>query len=110
MSENIIPQNDVPKKSFIRKMWGWIKRHKLSFFLILFAIEITFIDNNNFIKQALYDKEIKELESEIERYKKEYEENTKLLEELNSDPEQIDKIARERYFMKKPNEDIYIFK
>ena len=31
------------------------------------------------------------------------------LKELTSNPEALEKIAREKYLMKKPNEDVYVF-
>lgn len=49
------------------------------------------------------------LRGEIERYRKEYEENTERLNELVADSGAIERIAREKYLMKKPNEDIYVF-
>ena len=39
----------------------------------------------------------------------EYEENTERLNELAVDSGAIERIAREKYLMKKPNEDIYVF-
>ena len=41
--------------------------------------------------------------------RKEYEENTERLNELAVDSGAIERIAREKYLMKKPNEDIYVF-
>ena len=43
------------------------------------------------------------------KYLADYEENTKRLNELNSNPDAIEQVAREKYLMKKPNEDIYVF-
>ena len=43
------------------------------------------------------------------KYRADYEENTKRLNELNSNPDAIEQVAREKYLMKKPNEDIYVF-
>ena len=37
------------------------------------------------------------------------EENTKRLNEISTNPDAIEQIAREKYLMKKPNEDIYVF-
>ena len=50
------------------------------------------------------------LQDEISNYEDQYERDTKTLLELDSSPKAIEKVARERYFMKKPNEDVYIFK
>ena len=56
-----------------------------------------------------YANEISRLNSEIEKYRTEYEENTERLNELAVDSGAIERIAREKYLMKKPNEDIYVF-
>ena len=37
------------------------------------------------------------------------EKSSEELKELTSNPEMLEKVAREKYLMKKPNEDIYIF-
>ena len=61
------------------------------------------------VRRVGYAREINRLHEEIEQYRKEYEERTQRLNELTTNPEAIERIARERYFMKKPNEDIYVF-
>lgn len=89
--------------------WSDLGKHKIWILCLLFGIHIVFIDDNNLLKSAQCRKEISELKQEIKKYTQEYETNTKKLEELSSNPEVLERIARERYFMKKPNEDIYIF-
>ena len=42
--------------------------------------------------------------------KKEIEINSKKLNDLHTDKEGLERFAREEYFMKKPNEDVYIIK
>ena len=49
------------------------------------------------------------VKEEIEKYQADYEENTKRLNEITTNPDAIEQIAREKYLMKKPNEDIYVF-
>lgn len=56
-----------------------------------------------------YANEISRLNNEIEKYRAEYEESTERLNELAVDSGAIERIAREKYLMKKPNEDIYVF-
>ena len=51
---------------------------------------------------------INELEIEIQRYKRQYERDRAQLRKLDTDPKAIEKIARERYFMKTENEDIFV--
>ena len=59
--------------------------------------------------KTLFEENIEKLNSEIEKYRKQYEEDTEKLKELTSNPEALEKIAREKYLMKKPNEDVYVF-
>ena len=57
-----------------------------------------------------YDEKIRSLEKEIKHYQKEIEINSKKLNDLHTDKEGLERFAREEYFMKKPNEDVYIIK
>ena len=45
---------------------------------------------------------------ELEFYKKKFDNDKKTLEKLKRNPEEIVKVARERYYMKTPDEDIFI--
>ena len=44
-----------------------------------------------------------------ERYVRIYERDMKQLHDLKTDPGALEKIARERYFMKRPDEDVFVF-
>ena len=65
--------------------------------------------SNSIVRRMGYANEISRLNNEIEKYRAEYEENTERLNELAVDSGAIERIAREKYLMKKPNEDIYVF-
>jgi cell division protein FtsB len=84
-------------------------RHKYLITLAIFGVIVGFIDENSAIRRLGYKREIMQLNEEIEKYRAEYEESTEKLNELSSNPEMLEKIAREKYLMKKPNEDIYVF-
>lgn len=83
--------------------------HKYATVTLVFAVFIIFIDENNLIRRLNQNHEIGRLKREIETYRKAYENDTQQLNELITSPDKIEKIAREKYFMKKPNEDIYVF-
>ncbi len=74
-----------------------------------FAIIIGFLDENSIMHRVAYAREISHLQEEIQKYRNEYNESTKRLNELTTNPEAIEQIAREKYLMKKPDEDIYVF-
>ncbi|MDD3038200.1 septum formation initiator family protein [Bacteroides sp.] len=90
-------------------IWNFICSHKYLITIGTFAVIIGFLDENSLIRRFGYEREISQLKEEIEKYRIDYEENTKRLNELNSNPDAIEQIAREKYLMKKPNEDIYVF-
>lgn len=81
-------------------------RYFLTF--IAFLVWMTFFDRNNFISKHGYKKELKQLEQEREFYQSEIAKNNVVLEGLRSDPEKLEKFAREKYFMKKDDEDIFV--
>lgn len=94
----------------LASLWAFVRRHKYLITIILFGVIIGFLDENSCVRRAGYLKEASRLRSEIEKYRKEYEENTERLNELVVDSSAIERIAREKYLMKKPDEDIFVFK
>ena len=97
----------------LASLWAYIRKNR--FFnkylvtLVIFAVILGFLDENNLMRRFQYTREESRLRSEIEKYRNEYEENTERLYELAVDSGAIERIAREKYLMKKPNEDIYVF-
>ena len=90
-------------------IWSFICRRKYLITVVAFAVIIGFLDENSLFRRLAYEREISQLKEVIEKYRADYEENTKRLNELNSNPDAIEQVAREKYLMKKPNEDIYVF-
>ena len=95
--------------SKLETCWYYIRRHKYLITIALFGVVIVFLDENSLIQRAKHRREIQALTAEIDKYRKQYEEDTETLKELMSNPEAMEKVAREKYLMKKPNEDVFIF-
>ena len=77
--------------------------------IVFFALTFAMGDSSLY-KRYTYDEKIRSLEKEIKHYQKEIEINSKKLNDLHTDKEGLERFAREEYFMKKPNEDVYIIK
>ena len=90
-------------------VWKYIRQHKYLITIAAFLVIIVFLDENSLIQRQKHQQEINTLKAEIERYRQQFEEDTRKLKELTESPEALEKIAREKYLMKKPNEDIFIF-
>jgi len=90
-------------------IWGFISRHKYLIVLLAFLVFVGFVDENSLFYRWKLTRQEKILQSEIDKYKKEYKESTAKLQELAADSVEIERIARENYLMKKENEDIFVF-
>ncbi|OZV67628.1 FtsB family cell division protein [Winogradskyella aurantia] len=87
----------------------YLKPFKNVYVIILlgFAIWMLFFDAHSLLFHHELNSEIKELEYQKEHYKKEMAKDNKAIKELSTE-EGVERIARETYYMKKPNEDIFI--
>ena len=89
--------------------WKLLGRYKYLITIVFFAVFVGFLDENSLLYRMELKQEESNIRNEIEKYRQEYKESTQRLNELNADSNSIERIAREKYFMKKPNEDIFIF-
>lgn len=95
-------------KDFYNKYLSRINAYRLVT-IVFFALTFVMGDSSLY-KRYTYDEKIRSLEKEIKHYQKEIEINSKKLNDLHTDKEGLERFAREEYFMKKPNEDVYIIK
>ena len=75
--------------------------------MVFFTIWMLFLDNYSYLDHRLLDNEINELEDNKEYYLEEIKQDKKNIKTLKN-PHQVEKFAREKYYMKKDSEDIYI--
>ena len=87
----------------------YLKPFKNIYVLIftVFVIWMLFFDANSWLIHHELNNDIDALENERDYYQKEMNKDKKKIKELSTD-EGIEKLAREKYYMKKANEDIYI--
>lgn len=83
-------------------------RNKYSLSLILFFVWIVFFDANNLIDRAINLRRAHRLEKDILFYNEKIKDDRAKLEELESNPANLEKFAREQFLMKRDNEDIFI--
>lgn len=75
--------------------------------LLLFGVWMLFFDANSYLIHRDLNKEIKNLKAEKEYYKNEISKDNRAIKELKTE-DGIEKLAREKYYMKRENEEIYI--
>lgn len=69
-----------------------------------------FFDPRDVYTQVQRTKELNELKASKDFYQKEIAKETAELEQLKTNPATLEKYAREKYLMKKENEDLFIVK
>ena len=75
---------------------------------IAFLTWMLFFDRNDLMSQYDYRQQLNKLEAEKNFYTTETEKTVKDLTELTSDRAKLEKFAREKYLMKKENEDVFV--
>ncbi|WP_417428823.1 FtsB family cell division protein [Halpernia sp.] len=104
--ENLIKKIKKPSKilRFLKKYV--INKYVITIFL--FLIWMIFFDSTSFLVINELDSNISKNEKQLAHYKSEYEKNNSFYEKLMNNKSEKEKFARENYFMKKPNEEIFI--
>jgi cell division protein FtsB len=92
---------------FKDKSWFKFLSNKYILVLLFFLIWMLFLDNYSYFDHRFLDKQIEELEDNKTYYQEEIKNDKKSIKELKN-TEHVEKYAREKYFMKKDSEDIYI--
>ena len=92
----------------LNKIPSWLK-NKYSITFLIFLLWVAFIDQNNLITQYQYRQQLDELETEKAYFVKEILRTKTELEELSTNPKSLEKFAREKYYMRKDNEEVFVF-
>jgi cell division protein FtsB len=87
--------------------WGRFLGNKYVWVLLFFAVWMLFLDNYSWLNHRELDKQIDELEDNKAYYQDEIRRDEQSIKLLKN-PEQVEKYAREKYFMKRDSEDVYI--
>ena len=94
--------------NFQRPKWipRWLNIPLLIF--IAFVVVLLFFGENNYIRISKYRSEINDLKSQIKNNLDSAAVYDAKVNELNTDNESLERLVREKYGMKRVNEDVYI--
>jgi cell division protein DivIC len=102
-NKNITP----PLRRGLGRLPGWVKNK----YFISFAAFVTillFLDKNDLFTQLTRSRELKKLQQTKEYYTSHIKAERKELEQLKNNPAILEKYAREKYLMKRDNEDLFV--
>ncbi len=94
-------------KDIKKKKWFGLVSNMYVLVLTVFLIWMVFFDTNSLLIHLELKKEIKNLEKQQEFLKVQIAKDKKIIEQL-SDPKELEKFAREKYYLKKKDEEIYL--
>ncbi len=98
------------KKKFSEiKKNKWVRIFSNKYFLIilLFSVWMIFFDTNSYLIHKELNDSVETLEESKENYSNEIKKDKAFIEKMK-DSNNVEKYAREKYYLKKENEDIYI--
>ncbi|MBS1920139.1 MAG: septum formation initiator family protein [Bacteroidetes bacterium] len=86
---------------------SWLKS-KYFIAFTAFAVILIFFDKNDLFTQLARHHELKELQQSKQYFTTQIALERKQLEELKNNPATLEKYAREKYLMKRDNEDLFL--
>lgn len=93
------------------KIWKTISpiiKNKYIMTLLIFLIWLLFFDRNNLVDRIKEMNRYNQLEKDKKYFKERIDADSKRLEQLKTNNKNLEKFAREQYYMKKADEDIFV--
>lgn len=94
-------------RPMLKKILKVVKNKYLVTSLAL-LVWLLFFDKNDILSQVELTQKLNSLQEEKNYYAREIERSKKDMMELKTNPKNLEKFAREKYLMKRPNEDIFV--
>ena len=95
------------KKSILGRIAPFVL-NKYVISLLAIVVWIIFFDKDDLLSQLRLTKKLHSLQEEKLHYRNEIDESKKDINDLRTNPENLEKFAREKYLMKKDNEEIFV--
>lgn len=102
------PAIKMPSLTFTMPSWKAVLTSKYLWTLVIAAIWLTFFDSFSFIRQSNMSKQIEELKRSKGYYGKEIHRLDYKRELIFADDVELERFAREKYYMHRADEDVYI--
>ena len=106
LKRKILSMNGL--KTFLTAI-GRSKFLKYALVIVAGVVLVGFVGENSILSHMQNKVRISELDAEIGKYRQLYQADRQKMDRLDRDPKAIEEIARERYFMKHADEDIFVF-
>ncbi|HPR33220.1 MAG TPA: septum formation initiator family protein [Prolixibacteraceae bacterium] len=93
------------KQVFVR----FLSKYKVYLIIVaVFLIWMLFFDEYNWIRMGKESRKLRRLKQETDYLEQKIESDRSRLDALKNDTAELEKLAREKYFLKKENEDVFV--
>ncbi len=100
--------NEPAKPGFFARLLHKVWQHKFLWTSIFFVVVTGFLDSNSYWNRRALSQVNDSLRNEIQILEEKCHRDSTRLKQLKRDPDAVIHVAREVYFMKRENEDVYI--
>lgn len=94
-------------KKYLKNLFSYLK-NKYVFTVLAFLVWMMFFDRNDVFMQFSQRSKLSQMQQDKLYFKEEIEKNQKTMDDLMNNPEKLERFAREKYLMKKDDEDVYV--
>lgn len=89
-------------------IWSYLARHKYIITIVIGILLVGVFDENSFRKYFVLKMRLSEVEEELKVFEDKYLQDSLKLSALDANHKGVERIARETYYMKRPNEDVFV--
>ncbi|HIA35413.1 MAG TPA: septum formation initiator family protein [Flavobacteriales bacterium] len=94
-------------KKYLKNLFSYLK-NKYVLTVLAFLVWMMFFDRNDVFMQFSQRSKLSQMQQDKLYFKEEIEKNQKTMDDLMNNPEKLERFAREKYLMKKDDEDVYV--
>lgn len=96
--------------SKVHSFWNYVCRYKYLLVMLFASLIIGVFDDNSVLKRNHRRERIAELRREIADYEARFDAASRILKSLDTEPGKLEQVAREKYYMKRADEDIFVIR
>lgn len=92
----------------LHSVWKILGRMKYLLVIIVIGIIVGFLDENSYFARWERRQRMNDYEEQIAALRKQYATDSTYLHDLETNPHIVERLARERYYMHRDNEDVFV--
>ena len=92
----------------INNIWYYLSRHKYLITIVIGMVLVGVVDENSVRSLVMLTMRLSEKKEELQSYEDQFERDSIRLHNFEASLKGVETIARERYKMKRPDEDVFV--